>query len=70
MAVHHAGDSGAAIRLGDTYRFPGRKYFAAHADELLCARSGRRQRSHAAKIIEDGARLVRYEVDAGSASPS
>ena len=55
------------------YRFPGRRYFAAHADELPCARSGRRQRSNAAKIIQDGLRLVRYEVDAGtrrSATPS
>ena len=48
------------------YRFPGRRYFAAHADELLCAHSGCRQRSNAAKIIEDGLRLVRYEVDAGT----
>ena len=50
------------------YRFPGRRYFAARADELLCARSGCRQRSNAAKIIEDGLRLFelgrrRYELD-------
>ena len=41
-----------------TYRFPGGRYFAAHADELLCARSGRRQRSNAARIIQDGLRLI------------
>ena len=40
------------------YRFPGRSYFSAHADELLCARSGRRQRSNAARIIQDGLRLI------------
>ena len=46
-----------AADVMDQYRFPGRRYFAARADELLCARSGRRQRSNAAKIIEDGLRL-------------
>ena len=41
------------------YRFPGRRYFAIHTDESLCARSGRRQRPNAAKIIQDGLRLRR-----------
>ena len=54
------------LGLAGEYRVPGRRYFAARADELLCVRSGCRQRSNAAKIIEDGLRLVRYEVDAGT----
>ena len=52
------GDVSAHLTVNASYRFPGRRYFAAHADELLCARSGRRQRSNAAKIIQDGLRLV------------
>ena len=50
---------------GDThgqYRVPGRRYFAARADELLCARSGRHQRSNAAKIISNGFRSRRTGV--------
>ena len=58
----HAPDEHFFVSLlksrGRPYRFPGRRYFAAHADELLCARSGRRQRSNAAKIIQDGLRLI------------
>ena len=61
------GDVSAHLTVNASYRFPGRRYFAAHADELLCARSGRRQRSNAAKIIQDGLRLVERGLDAGTA---
>ena len=45
---------GGAVPSTATYRFPESvRYVAARADELLWARSGRRSRSNAAKIIQE-----------------
>ena len=56
------------VGLGVAYRFPGWsvRYFAAPADEVLFTRSGRRQRSNAANIIDDGSSSSRV-ADAGTA---